>query len=42
MEVPIKKRLLGRPMAAVATPDAMANPSCLDWYDAFAERYAAG
>jgi len=37
MEVPMKKRLLGRPMAEVATPDAMANPDCLPWYDAFAD-----
>jgi acetoacetyl-CoA synthetase len=42
MEVPIKKRLLGQPMAQVATPDAMQNPGCLDWYDAFAARYASG
>ncbi|SDI75397.1 acetoacetate--CoA ligase [Lutimaribacter saemankumensis] len=42
MEVPIKKRLLGQPMAKVATPDAMANPGCLDWYDAYAERYLSG
>lgn len=40
LEVPIKKRLLGRPMADVATPDAMANPGWLDWYDRFAETFA--
>ncbi|WP_296761760.1 acetoacetate--CoA ligase [Sediminimonas sp.] len=39
MEVPIKKRLLGQPMHKVVTPDAMANPACLDWYDAFARRH---
>lgn len=39
MEVPIKKRLLGHPMAKVATADAMANPACLDWYDAYANAY---
>ncbi|SEQ30579.1 acetoacetate--CoA ligase [Thalassovita taeanensis] len=39
LEVPIKKRLLGQPMAKVATADAMSNPGCLDWYDAFARRY---
>jgi acetoacetyl-CoA synthetase len=39
MEVPIKKRLLGRAMSDVATPDAMANPGCLDWYDAYARAY---
>ena len=37
LEVPIKRRLLGQPMHAVATPDALANPACLDWYDQFAE-----
>ncbi|KPQ14019.1 MAG: acetoacetate-CoA ligase [Rhodobacteraceae bacterium HLUCCO18] len=39
MEVPIKRRLLGRAMSDVATPDAMANPGCLDWYDAYARAY---
>ncbi|WP_026756968.1 acetoacetate--CoA ligase [Sediminimonas qiaohouensis] len=39
MEVPIKKRLLGQPMDKVATPDAMANPGCLDWYDAYARTH---
>ena len=42
MEVPVKKRLLGRAMAQVATPDAMANPDSLDWYDRFAEGVAPG
>jgi acetoacetyl-CoA synthetase len=41
MEVPIKKRLLGHPMAQVATADAMQNPGCLDWYDRFADSYTA-
>jgi acetoacetyl-CoA synthetase len=41
LEVPIKKRLLGRPMADVATPDAMANPGCLDWYDRYAAAFLA-
>jgi acetoacetyl-CoA synthetase len=41
MEVPIRKRLLGQPMSAVATPGAMANPDCLGWYDAFAARFQA-
>jgi acetoacetyl-CoA synthetase len=41
MEVPIKKRLLGRPMAEVATADTMANPECLDWYEAFADEIAS-
>jgi len=39
LEVPIKKRLLGHPMAKVATADAMANPACLKWYDAYARAY---
>lgn len=42
MEVPIKKRLLGQPMAKAATRDAMANPASLDWYDAYAGKYLAG
>lgn len=41
MEVPIKKRLLGQPMAKAATADAMANPNCLGWYDEFATAYLA-
>lgn len=39
MEVPIKRRLLGQPMGQVITADAMANPGCLEWYDAFARRH---
>ena len=40
-ELPIKKLLLGQPIDKVVNRDAMANPACLDWYVAFAERYAA-
>ena len=40
-ELPIKKLLLGQPVDKVVNRDAMANPACLDWYVAFAERYAA-
>ena len=40
-ELPIKKLLLGQPIEKVVNRDAMANPACLDWYVAFAERYAA-
>jgi acetoacetyl-CoA synthetase len=40
LEVPIKKRLLGKSMPEVVTADAMANPDCLDWYDAYAEAHA--
>jgi len=39
LEVPIKKRLLGKAMAEVVKPDAMANPECLGWYDAYADRH---
>ena len=40
-ELPIKKLLLGQPLDKVVNKDVMANPACLDWYVAFAERYAA-
>ena len=41
-ELPIKKLLLGQPIEKVVNKDAMANPGCLDWYQAFArEREAA-
>ena len=36
-ELPIKKLLLGQPLAKVVNPDAMANPGCLGWYQALAE-----
>ena len=39
-ELPIKKLLLGQPLEKVVNKDAMANPQCLDWYVAFAERRA--
>jgi acetoacetyl-CoA synthetase len=42
LEVPIKKRLLGHPMDAVVTRDAMANPQCLAWYDRFARDFETG
>jgi acetoacetyl-CoA synthetase len=35
-ELPIKKLLLGQPIEKVVNKDAMANPGCLDWYQAFA------
>ena len=41
-ELPIKKLLLGQPIDKVVNKDAMANPACLDWYLAFARRYAEG
>ncbi|PZO09738.1 MAG: acetoacetate--CoA ligase [Burkholderiales bacterium] len=37
-ELPIKKLLLGQPLEKVINREAMANPACLDWYVAFAER----
>ena len=40
-ELPIKKLLLGQPLEKVVNKDAMANPGCLDWYVAFAQRRAA-
>ncbi|MEG2045365.1 MAG: acetoacetate--CoA ligase [Comamonas sp.] len=40
-ELPIKKLLLGQPLAKVVNPDTMANAGCLPWYEAFAARYLA-
>ncbi|HUO00851.1 MAG TPA: acetoacetate--CoA ligase, partial [Bradyrhizobium sp.] len=40
-ELPIKKLLLGHPVEKVINKDAMANPTCLDWYLEFAARYMA-
>ena len=40
-ELPIKKLLLGQPLEKVVNRDAMANPGCLDWYVAFAQRRLA-
>jgi acetoacetyl-CoA synthetase len=40
-ELPIKKLLLGHPVEKVINKDAMANPSCLDWYLEFARSYLA-
>ena len=37
-ELPIKKLLLGQPLDKVVNRDAMANPACLAWYVALAER----
>jgi acetoacetyl-CoA synthetase len=39
-ELPIKKLLLGQPLAKVVNQDAMANPACLDWYVDFAQKHA--
>ncbi|MEY2995156.1 MAG: hypothetical protein RL357_2091 [Pseudomonadota bacterium] len=38
-ELPIKKLLLGHPLHKVVNPDAMANPECLQWYQAFAQTH---
>ncbi len=35
-ELPIKKLLLGQPLEKVVNKEAMANPECLSWYEAFA------
>ncbi|MBE7942192.1 MULTISPECIES: acetoacetate--CoA ligase [Ramlibacter] len=40
-ELPIKKLLLGQPLDKVVNRDAMANPGCLAWYQAFADARAA-
>ncbi|MDR0216499.1 MAG: acetoacetate--CoA ligase [Comamonas sp.] len=40
-ELPIKKLLLGQPLAKVVNKDAMANPGCLDWYEDFAHQHLA-
>ncbi|KKI13318.1 MULTISPECIES: acetoacetate--CoA ligase [Comamonas] len=40
-ELPIKKLLLGQPLAKVVNKDAMSNPGCLDWYEGFAREYLA-
>jgi acetoacetyl-CoA synthetase len=40
-ELPIKKLMLGQPLEKVVNKDAMANPACLDWYVALAERHLA-
>jgi acetoacetyl-CoA synthetase len=36
MELPVKKLLLGQPLAKVANPGTMSNPQTLAWFDAFA------
>jgi acetoacetyl-CoA synthetase len=38
-ELPIKKLMLGQPLAKVVNKDAMANPDCLDWYVRYAEKH---
>ena len=35
-ELPVKKLLLGQPIDKVVNREAMANPECLAWYEAFA------
>ena len=40
-ELPIKKLMLGQPLERVLNKDAMANPGCLDWYLAMAQRHLA-
>ncbi|GAB2801721.1 acetoacetate--CoA ligase [Halomonas shantousis] len=38
MELPVKKLLLGMPLAEAANPDAMANPASLEFFRHMAER----
>lgn len=38
-ELPIKKLLLGQPLDKVVNKEAMANPGCLAWYEAFAQEH---
>ncbi|MFV0680687.1 acetoacetate--CoA ligase [Ottowia sp.] len=38
-ELPIKKLLLGQPLDKVVNKEAMANPGCLPWYEAFAQEH---
>ena len=40
-ELPIKKLLLGQPIEKVVNREAMANPQCLAWYEAFARAHQA-
>jgi acetoacetyl-CoA synthetase len=40
-ELPIKKLLLGQPVEKVINKEAMANPGCVAWYAALAERRLA-
>jgi acetoacetyl-CoA synthetase len=40
-ELPVKKLLLGKPLAEVVNKDATANPQALDWFVAFARNRAA-
>ena len=41
-ELPIKKLLLGHDLSKVVNRDAMANPDCLAWYEAYARSRAQG
>ena len=40
-ELPIKKLLLGHDLDKVVNRDAMANPGCLDWYQAYSRGHQA-
>jgi len=40
-ELPVKKLLLGQPLAKVVNKDAMANPACMDWYAGLAAQRAS-
>ena len=40
LELPVKKLLMGQPLAAVVNRDAMANPESMDWFVELAARRA--
>ena len=42
LELPVKKLLMGEPLAQVVNRDAMANPESMQWFVALAERRKAG
>jgi acetoacetyl-CoA synthetase len=41
-ELPVKKLLLGKPVAEVVNPDACANPAAFEYFVAFARKHEAG
>jgi acetoacetyl-CoA synthetase len=41
-ELPVKKLMLGRPLADVVNKDACANPAAFDWYAAYARKWQQG
>jgi acetoacetyl-CoA synthetase len=41
MEVPLRKILMGVPVAKAANKDAMSNPQSLDWFVSFRDTQQA-